>query len=170
MTSQESVLRFSAVSPLQTIRDRYVPGSYAFDVAAHAIDLVLSPRREVDDCLLRNALRDSRKILSRRRKSAPIIVSLDAIIESAGGEGIDYQELTLHDFCADPCPPPDQLCSARNYSEVLYDRISNSNAAGVALECLEHGDSSTDFVRKTGLSVSYFKKLKTAIRQIAAMI
>src|SRR5688572_481520 len=117
MEDQELAPRFHAIRTLQKIRDRYEPGSYAFDVADRAIDLALSPRRAADNYLIKNTLRDARRILSRQRKSAPIFVSLDAIFESVGRNDAESDELSLHDICASLCPPPDQFCSAKDYSD-----------------------------------------------------
>jgi hypothetical protein len=160
--------RFDAVRALQKIRDRYHPGSFEHEVADHAINLALNSRRSPTHRLLRNCLRDSRRILVRQRKSTPTLISLDEII--ADGERGEYDPLTLHDLCAGTHPTPFELCAAQDFGDRLLERVSDSTPATAALHTMLESDSANRFSQRSGLSPSYFKKLKQFIRREAASL
>jgi hypothetical protein len=162
--------RASAIETLQNIRDRFSPGSFYFDVADHAIDLALSPRRNADGFLVRNTWRDSKRILSRQKKDSPIILSLDDEFSVNGHDGSDSEEISLHDRCASSMFTPDQMCSENDLESALRQRLGDSIPALFALDCLKHGGTAKDFSQETGLSASYFKKLKKTISAAAAAL
>lgn len=63
-----SAARWAAVLKLQNIRDKKSPQSFGFEIADYAIELVLSPERSEDKYLVKNALKDARSILIRRKR------------------------------------------------------------------------------------------------------
>ncbi len=162
--------RISAIQTLQSYRNRYNPGSFYFDVADHAIDLALSPRRKADGFLVRNAWRDSKRILSRQNKNGPTMLSLDEEFSINGHDGGESEEISLHDRCASPALKPDQACVESDFENSLRQRLGNTAPAQAALDCVKRGDAAMDFYRATGMSNSYFKKLKKTIQQEAAAL
>ena len=170
IVSELEAARASAIETLQKIRSRYSPGSFYFDVADHAIDLALSPRRNADGFLVRNTLRDSKRILSRQNKNGPTVLSLDEEFPVNGHDDSDNEEISLHDRCASPGLLPDQSCLENDFESALRQRLGGSSPAQAALDCVKHGDSAKDFCKDTGMSESYFKKLKKTISAEAAAL
>lgn len=170
MDTHLSEARLSAIQTLQSIRSRYNPGSFKFDVADHAIDLALSPRRSADGFLVRKTLRDAKRILARQKEAGPTMLSLDEEFSTNGNDGGDNEVISLHDRCASPTLSPDQICSENDLNDVLRQRLGDSSPALTALECVVHGDTARDFSRETGMSPSYFKKLKKTIQREAAAL
>lgn len=69
MTTQAlSPARCSAVLALQQLRSRRASGSFEFEIADYAIDLVLNDRRPESDFLVVNALKDARSVLIRQKR------------------------------------------------------------------------------------------------------
>jgi hypothetical protein len=165
-----SAARISAIQTLQKIRSRFNPGSFNFDVADHAIDLALSPRRNADGFLVRNTLRDSKRILCRQKAKGPTMLSLDEEFFANGHDGGDSEEISWHDRCASPDLLPDQICLENDFENALRQRLDNALPAMAALDCVKHGATTKDFCQETGMSPSYFKKLKKTIQEEAAAL
>jgi hypothetical protein len=158
--------RFRAVEKLQSIRDRYRPGSYEFDKADYAIDLALSPGRPASDFLVPNTLRDAANILRRRAKNGPTFVSLDAVVSMAGDDG--EEDCTFHDLLASRIPTPAEECSENDFVATLGCKVgADASAPRRALWAMLNGESAADFGRATGFSESYLKKLRHEVRTAA---
>jgi DNA-binding NarL/FixJ family response regulator len=71
--------RLRAVAELQRRRDRFIAGTWSFDTLDQAIDLALEPRRVVDQYLVRNVIRDSRRVRVRRRYRQREILATDLV-------------------------------------------------------------------------------------------
>ena len=71
--------RLRAIAELQRRRSRFIAGSWSFDTLDQAIDLALEPRRVVDQYLVRNVIRDSRRVRVRRRYRQREILAADLV-------------------------------------------------------------------------------------------
>jgi hypothetical protein len=166
MQPSESCRRFRAVEQLQSIRDRYWPGSYEFEKADYAIELALSPRRSANAFLVPNTLRDAAKILKRRADNGPEFLSLDAPVVTGGDE--EKREMTLHDLVPGQVPTPAEGCADHDFIATMASRLDAESSALVhALTAILHGETAHEFGGRTGLSESYYKKLKHEVRSEA---
>jgi hypothetical protein len=156
--------RFRAIQKLQTIRGQYPPGTYYFEVADRAIDLVLGPKRRIDSFLVSNALRDAGRIMRRRWANEPEFVSMDAPLVS---DDCSEDELTLHDRLASVWFTPEQATAALDFENVLMCRLGESTPAGLVFECVARRFSGEEMAHFAGISVAYAKKLRIIVRREA---
>lgn len=156
--------RFRAIQKLQSIRDRHRPGSYRHDVADYAIDLALSERRKGNEFLVRNTLRDASNILRRSIRRRPAQFSLDAELP----EQTQVEVTTLHDLVPATAPTPAERCEQTDLEGVLRRRLGDASSPHrLALDSIVVGETAPEFSARTNLSQSYFKKLKSEIRDEA---
>ena len=92
------------------------------------------------------------------------MLSLDEEIFVNGIDSGDDEVMSLHDHYASPLLTPIQMCSENDFEETLRQRLDNAGPAMAALDCIKHGCTAKDFCQDTGMSSSYFKKLKKTIR------
>lgn len=157
-----SPARCSAVLALQELRSSRPPGSFEFDVADHAIDLVLSEQRPESDYLLVNAIKDSRSVLTRqkRRLRERGMLPLDETSDTAAGQELAHAMIAAQRPLAEDAAWQD---SYRHLRTTLGDQ-------GYLPECLDgwrDGEQLTETSLRLGISRDYVKKLRGRIRSNA---
>jgi len=147
--------RFSAIHPLQSIRDRHRPGSYRYEQADLGIDLTLNPGRVAGPYLVRNVLRDAARTLRRNRESADLV---------------SVAELLPHEEPAFAEPTPEEQAAFEQTQAALCRAVGPNRFAAGCLRALAAGRSVAETAAELGISPSYVKKLRAALRQAAATI
>jgi len=165
MTQSISVARWRAVHKLQTIRNRYASGSFEFEVADHAIDLVLSPDRPDNKFLVHNAMRDARSVLIRQKRR---IADRGMYHLYGDDEEISPQIQQDETYLASQPPSVEAALGWRQEFEQLRARVSNDNRhAGRVIERWLAGDEICETGKVLKISSHYVKKLRKKIRETA---
>jgi hypothetical protein len=165
MTQSISAARWCAVHKLQTIRDRYSSGSFEFDVADHAIDLVLSPDRPDNEFLVHNAMRDARSVLIRQKRRVA-----DRGMHPLYGDDEEISPQVQKDQTYARSQPPsvEAVLGWRQEFEQLRARVANDNGyAGRVLDRWLVGDEVNETAQLLKISAHYVKKLRKRIRETA---
>lgn len=150
-----------AVQTLQAIRDRHQPGTFEFEVADHAINLVISGTRPPGPFLLRNAYRDARSVMIRRKRRDREFLPLD---EDTCGE---YRH-EVHSLWYSAHTCPERRVIYLDAYERLKLHVSNSNKlAAPCLDCWHAGDTLDETASRLAISREYVKKLRGSIRKAA---
>ncbi|MDH4555736.1 hypothetical protein E8F11_11225 [Pseudomonas sp. BN417] len=154
MASPSIEARFCAYARIQAIQAKYTPGSRRFEQAEHALDLALSETRTIDRFLLRNLLRDSKRVLSRQ-SAARRYVDLPA-----EGESSCFEEGRF----GDPTNP-EALLEANQLAEAVAVEVGRSSSHAVrVMEGLITGETLGETARATGISAARITQLRRAIR------
>lgn len=161
MTQAISPARWSAVLELQGIRSRLCPGSFEFDIADHAIDLVLNDNRPDGPFLVRNALKDSRSVTIRRVRRERERFALPQT------EG----EFSPAETLPDDHPSPETQAVWKDGYLKLSTALEGSNArAALCLRAWLKGDEMAETASQLGISREYVKKIRTGIRAVAGQV
>ncbi|UYG05541.1 hypothetical protein OCT51_09330 [Halomonas sp. LR3S48] len=164
MTTQAlSPARCNAVLALQNLRARRAPGSFDFEIADYAIDLVLSDQRPETDFLVVNALKDARSVLIRkmRRHRARGMLPIEETVNTATS-----QELAQAMIAAQR-PLADNVASYHSYQQ-LRARLGDQGYLPECLDGWRDGEGLLETAQRLGISREYVKKLRGRIRSIAA--
>jgi hypothetical protein len=152
-TSMSHVLeaRFRAIQQLQVLRAKHHPGSQRYEQIEHAIDLALSERRAVDDFLVRNLLRDARRILDRQA-AARIYVQLE--------DGASPTEELLMESNT-----PEDILEAIQLAEAIVAHVSRSSVhAARVMEGLLVGESLAETAGDARISRARVNQLRQQLR------
>lgn len=170
MQTQISAARWAAVHSLQNMRDRRDPNSFEFQVADHAIDLLLSPHRPEGPYLVKNALRDARSVLIRQKRRAQRRGMLPLYGDSGNGDGLELPRSLQSDpvvKAARPQSVETELAWKQEFGQLLL-AISRRNArAGEVLTGWRLGEEVVETANRLQISTHYAKKLRGAIREQA---
>ena len=160
MSELVSAAQWRAVVALQERRDRYASDSFWFDVYDHAIDIVLNPSRVDDAFLVRNALRDAKRTIKRRkaRDRRRGLWSLDGIGASDGPPAqLLFETADLEA----------KMIWADGYA-ILAREVGKRHGQAVAcLHAWRRGESVSETGQRLGISPNYVTKLRAAIRSTA---
>jgi len=157
MKETEDKLRFAAVERLQDKMANLSPGSRRFELYDKACELALSPNRQVDDYLIRNVLRDARRIISRKFK--PPIISLNEPLPV----GIDNAILNGGYVCYNNGATTLEWAGLLNTVTYICEFV-HKNAVEV-LVCMIDGYDISDTAERTRLSESLVKKIRTNLKK-----
>jgi hypothetical protein len=153
--------RFDAILKLQSIRDRMDAGSSLYEEADYAIDLALNPGRSVDEFLVRNTLRDARRILGRRQirewsHQVPLPAAIDDDTDN-GEESIGVERTT-----------PEGAAIATQFEQYLMAKARRIHPAGPrCLAGMIRGENSRETALAVNLSSSSVKQVERKIRTAA---
>lgn len=154
--------RFRAIEQLQSIRDCPQTGPEKSAEADYAINLVLNPSRKVDDYLIKNALRDAKRILGRiRPREERLLISFDSPISAFDEDG---SELTLHDVVPASVLSPLEALILSDENTLLRNQFKKHRLKQQLMECLGIGLTLAEAASATGISLSYAKKLRASLR------
>lgn len=160
-------VRFDAVLHLQKRLERTRPDSDAHERADLALYLVLSDRRQADTArsLIRNACRDARKLLVRRRQR----VTTDPLTgDTPLGLAAVHGKLPA---CVIRETPLDLLIAADLERRIRSDVRAAHGARGVrVLDALLSGESVQDTASALDVSLRTVERLRLAVRSSAAQI
>jgi hypothetical protein len=160
MSESVSAAQWRAVAVFQKRRDRYASNPFWFEVYDHAIDVVLNPTRIDDPFLVRNALRDAKRTI-KRRKARDRLRGLWSIDDIGGPEGPPLQ-LPL-----EAADPESTMIWADGYA-VLAREVGGRHSRAVAcLSAWRLGESVSETGQRLGISPNYVTKLRAAIRSTA---
>jgi hypothetical protein len=131
--------RLRAYGQLQGKQKTLSPGSVKYEIVEHALDLALKPRRRTDEFLVRNLLRDSRRILARqaanRRKvqlddaAVALLDTSAALVETSTPESLLRAKQLLHQIRAAVMP------FSRHAARVLEGLVIGESLAETAADC-----------------------------------
>ncbi len=169
MTRINSAPHWRAISALQFYRTRGRPNSLQHDAADHAIGLLLSAGRPEGAYLVRNAYRDGRSIVLRKRKR-----------EAARSVPLYRQESGGLEIAVETQARPDRtyLESLPNSAEAnltwtdRYVRLraavgARNMYASAVLDGWRDGEEVEETARALGISTAYVKKLRQLARTTA---
>jgi len=165
MSDSSLNVRWRAISELQRLQERFRPGTPRADDAEHATTLALSADRPAVNStyLMYDALRDARRIRSRRRP----IVSLSSLEAATAADAYSG----AIDFSADRYRrrhhQPDQLAEARDLEAALRERLAATPNAQECLDALLDGETATSTAQRLGLPRQRVSQLRATIRRIA---
>lgn len=159
MYTQSLDVRFKAVHILQGLLARHQPGSRRYDQIEHAIDLALNESRIANDYLVRNALRDSQRILDRfscAHPKTPLASEFtDDLDASDPGERFEL----LADY-----ESPEQLAIAHSVVRAMLKKIEGSPAiVSRVWEGMLSGETVAEIAEAAGFSTSYVSKIRMAL-------
>jgi hypothetical protein len=169
MTQAIEPEQWAAITQFQRCNRTRDPNSLTFAVADHAITLTLSPERPVDAFLARNAWRDARKTVLRRRRriqmrEAPSLYSEDGLEVcrevqdtcSRSGTGVvDVQQ---------------SIIWGEAYGQLHATLKLRNRYAAACLDAWRDGREEHETAAALGISLAYVKKLRSAIRRVATEI
>jgi DNA-directed RNA polymerase specialized sigma24 family protein len=165
--------RFQAIPRLQTIRGRHRCGSERHERADHAITLALNRGRAGGEHLLRNLMRDSRRIRDRRRDWLRDIevMNIDAIDAAAAEEERPpaEHETDLFNYYARATMTPEAVLLEKEFCAELEHRVRALGALPT-LEGLVDGLTTKELAATTGVSVSTVKRSVAKIRTAATKL
>lgn len=157
-------VRFAAVRQLQERRSRFVPGSFAYDIADHAITLALSPRRPTPNpgYLQRNALRDARRVLARAGKR----IRTDALTpDTPLGREI---EAGVHPGAIESITTPESLAASALLLRCIKRHVS-TRLGSRGLRCLSgllEGESPDESAAALGVSPRTADRVRAQVRAV----
>lgn len=157
---------WTTVSTLQQKMAKNVPGAFWYDVYDHAIELILSGNRHGDPYLLRNAVRDARSTVIRRkcRKQQIETVQIDAL---GSEDALSKLENNPSIVASRPSPTDTQIAATEMVCQ-LRTRLTTKNPhAGSVLEYWLIGESVNSTADRLGISRDYIKKLRKMVRSVA---
>jgi hypothetical protein len=166
MTTQVlSPARCSAVLTLQKIRSRRVPGSFEFEAADHAIDLVLSDQRPESNFLVINALKDARSVLIRqkRRLHTRVMLTLDETPDTVAGQELVQSMIGAQHPLAEDAAWYDSY-------RVLRTSLGEDGYLPRCLDAWRDGEELAETATRLGISRDYVKKLRGRIRATAVKV
>lgn len=154
--------RFRAVFQLQVLRDKSPLGSRRHQQADYAIDLALMEGRVVDRYLVRNTLRDARRILDRQAASRTFVEldsdslsDLDRTAVAAASDQATPESITCADSCAEAITLRARKLSV--HAERIVDGILD-------------GETLRETAGALRLSIPRVNQLRSVVRQIAAEV
>lgn len=159
--------RFDAALQIQQHLARTGPNSDAHERADLALTLVLSPRRQPGSpsFLTRNALRDARKLLMRRRRR----ITTDPLTEDTPlGLAAAQGKLSACVSCETPL---DQLVAADLERRIRWAVDADHGQRGIlVLDALLSGEGVRETAAALCTSLRTVERLRCAIRRIARRI
>jgi hypothetical protein len=159
------VTRFDAIQSLQLLRSRQAPGSFHYEVVERAIDLVLQPHRRIDRYLVRNVLRDAKRIIRRQRNYWNYgLASLDAPTCNPRDDSAEWSDVRA----LSTSPDPEAIASTRNLVFHIRDRCRHRRAESSCLDGMLSGETPKETAQRLGFSEIYIKKLRARVRASAA--
>lgn len=148
-TSQER--RWSAVSKLQKSRNSMVEGSFAYDCAERAIDLLLNPRRRIDDYAVRRAWQNARYLEIREKHASDAPRFVADVYED------DYKLPIQSDT--------EENLAAEEFTARLRERVAKKHTqAPRCLDGLLRGYTQDETAQELNMSSSQVWRLKGIIR------
>ena len=169
-TQQISAARWAALIALQNRRDRLPRNSFEFDVADHAIDLVLNPGRPEGPYLLHNALKDARSVRIRQLRRARARGMVPLLHEHSITGLLDVSPAIETDCTVVGSRPQsvEVQLGWRQELEKLHASVSaGSRRAGYVLTGWLAGEDLAETARRLAISTHYVKKLRGEVRQRA---
>ena len=148
--------RLSAVETLQRLRARHVPGSARFDEIDHAIDLALKPKRAVGAFLVRNVLRDARRVLRRRRGRRRLTLESNYVITPG-------EPASIIDRLVDLASPEDEVSTFDLVREALA-RSPEIGRQSRLLQYLIEGRSMREVADLLAISPAYASQLSRQLK------
>jgi hypothetical protein len=159
--------RFRAIQQLQAVRATHLPGSTRYRQVDYAIDLALSERRAVDDYLVRNLLRDAKRILERQAQSRRYFPAL----EDFPDEPEAYPDAPIDDIVLKDFATPEAILQARQLAEAIVEEGSHSSRyAARVMEGLLVGEPLADTASTAGISAERVKQLRAELRRAAGRL
>lgn len=156
--------RFSAIRQLQAIRTNHLPGSPRYEEVEHAIDLALNERRAVDPYLVRNVLRDARRIIDRKRKAWPHVQFVDEIPRSNDDGPLSQDAVAVMDFTT-----PEALVTAGQFADAIVAEVaSSSQHAARVMEGLLADEPIAITAKASGISEARVNQLRRKLRGAAS--
>lgn len=160
--SQEA--RFAAVASLQAIRRRHTPGSPRYEQIEHAIDLALSTERTVDQYLVRNVLRDAKRILSRQAKARIFVrVTDEPDWSDDANHANGYSETLIENVT------PEHLAEVTDCTKQIVATVSRtSNHAARVMDGMLTGEALNETAAEIGITADRVNQIRRQIRTIVA--
>ncbi len=162
--------RWAVVSQFQRRRDRYDVNSFEFEIADHAISLTLNPERGFNGYFARNAWRDAKSVVLRRRRrqKARFITLYGQTVE---GGHLDFSVEVQAALATLDCPDPQRtLVWADAYLRLRNALERRNRYAAGCLDGWRDGEEEQETAARLGISRDYVKKLRRLIRQAAAEV
>lgn len=169
-TQQISAARWAALLSLQNRRDRLPRNSFEFEIADHAIDLVLNPGRPEGTYLLHNALKDARSVRIRQLRRARARGMVPLLHEHSVTGPLDISPAIEADRTVTESRPQsiEVQLGWRQEFENLNAAVSTISArAGNVLIGWLAGEDLAETAKRLAISTHYVKKLRGEIRQRA---
>ena len=160
-------VRTDVVRHLYAVARRHPPGSEMHEIASYAVLLAMSAGREARSSrfLLRNAWRDARRILRRRRHREPTVDPLDEW--SALGRRIAEGDIRY----AVEHVTPASICIARDLEERVRAEARAIGPDGPAcLDGLLTGETLAQTAARLDVQPGTVKRIRQRIREIAARL
>jgi hypothetical protein len=166
-TQNVSAARWAAVLSLQNRRSRLALNSFEFDVADHAIDLVLNAGRPEGPYLLQNALKDARSVVIRQKRRTRARGMVPLLDERAGTGPLEVSRSIEADrTVADARPRSIEVqLGWRQEFQGLHAIVSAARGrTGSVLTGWLGGEDLADTAKRLAISTHYVKKLRGEIR------
>lgn len=171
MQAEISAARWAAVLTLQKMRDRRAPNSFEFEVADHAIDLLLNPERPEGPYLVPNALRDARSVLIRRNRRLRKRGMLPLYAGPESPAALEVSHIVESDRTV-AASRPQSIETELGWKQVfhrLHSVVSDKSArAGEILIGWRAGEDMAEAAHRLQISKHYVKKLRGDIRREAS--
>lgn len=155
--------RFRAVQQLQSLRSRHSPGSRRYEQIEHALDLALNCRRKVDDYLVRNLLRDARRVLDRQAAGRSYLCIADEARSTSTADDVGPSAVLTE------ANTPETLVAAEKLARrIVADVGTASSHAPRVFEGLLSGETHEETARAIGISSARVKQVRASLRAAAA--